>query len=671
MLLLYIYDHTLLTISKHLYTLSLSLFKTLSMGSLVHNNEICPEPDEGKWGIEMVDSESLMTKKTSGACLTWENLGASVSSSNGCKTILCCTTGFAKPGEIVAIMGPSGCGKSTLLDSLAGRLASNIRNTGRVLINGRKLRRTYGTMAYMTQEQVLTWTLTVKETVYYSAELQLSNSMPRSEKRERADRIIRDMGLQDSMNTRIGGWGIKGLSGGQKRRLSVCLELLTHPKLLLLDEPTSGLDSAASYYVMNQIVKLTRQYGMTVLAAIHQPSSHVFRLFSNLCLLSLGKTIYFGPTFAANEFFAVNGFPCPHLQSPADHYLITINTDFDEDHASEHLAVEKVVDVLSESYKSSEIYNNIKSEVAAICGQDGGGLTEKLGSVKAGFLTQCRVLIQRSFKNMYRDIGYYWLRLGIYIALGFAVGTVFYDLGSGFGSLNPRISMLMFVSSFLTILAIGGFPSFMEEMKVFQWERLNGHYGVGSFVTSHAISSTPYLLVISLIPGIIAYLLAGLQREREQFVYFALVLFASMLLVECLMLIVATIVPNLLMGIIAGAGVQGLMILSAGFFRLPDDLAQVFWRYPMYYVSFHRFALQGLYKNEFQGLKFPEYLGGPLTIDDNMILKGLLQVEMGYSKWVDLGILFGMVFVYRMILFCIIKTKEKVKPMIRAFLLSS
>ncbi|KAI3712356.1 hypothetical protein L1987_70909 [Smallanthus sonchifolius] len=488
--------------------------------------------------------------------------------------------------------------------------------------------------------------------------------MPRSQKRERADRIIREMGLQDSVNTRIGGWGIKGLSDGQKRRLSICLQLLTHPKLLLLDEPTSGLDSATSYYVMSQIVKLTQQYGMTVLAAIHQPSSHVFGLFNNLCLISSGKTIYFGPTFAANQFFAANGFPCPDLQSPADHFLITINTDFEEDHVSGNLAVEKVIDVLSESYKSSEIYKDIKREIADICGQ-ARGLNEKTGNLKASFITQCLVLAERSFINMYRDIGYYWLRLGIYIALGFALGTVFYSLGFGFGSLNAEISMLMFVSSFLTILAIGGFPSFVEEMKVFQWERLNGHYGVGSYVISHAISSTPYLLLISLIPGVIAYSLAGLQREYEQFIYFALVLFAAMLLVE------STIVPNLLMGIITSAGIQGLMILSAGFFRLPDDLAQVFWRYPMYYVSFHRYALQGLYKNEFEGLKFPEYLGGPPTIDGGMILKGLLEVEMGYSKWVDLGILLGMVFVYRVILFCIIKTTERVKPIIIAFLLSS
>ncbi|XP_076915721.1 ABC transporter G family member 1-like [Bidens hawaiensis] len=647
------------------------------MGSLVHNNEICPEPDEGqKWGVEMVDPESLVMSKGSGSVhLTWDELRVSVSSSNGkkdaCKKILLSgASGYAKPGEIVAIMGPSGCGKSTLLDSLAGRLDSNVRKTGRVLVNRRKLRHTYGTMAYMTQEKVLTWTLTVKETVYYSAELQLPKSMPRSKKRERADRIIREMGLQDSMNTRIGGWGIKGLSGGQKRRLSICLELLTHPKLLLLDEPTSGLDSAASYYVMNQIVKLTQQYGMTVLAAIHQPSSHVFGLFNNLCLLSLGKTIYFGPAFLATQFFAVNGFPCSDLQNPADHFLITINTDFDEGHANGNLAVEKVIDILSESYKSSEIYMDVKREIADICAQK-GGLAEKTGSLKASPITQCLVLTERSLLNMYRDIGYYWLRLGIYIALGVALGTVFYGLDSGYRSLNPRISMLMFVSSFLTILAIGGFPSFMEEIKVFQWERLNGHYGVGSYVISHGISSAPFLLLISLVPGAIAYSLAGLQREYEQFIYFALVLFVSMLLVECMMMIVATVVPNLLMGIISSAGIQGLMILSAGFFRLPDDLAHVFWKYPVYYVSLHRYVLQGLYKNEFHGLKFPEYLGGPPTLDGDVILKSLLQVEMGYSKWVDLGILFGMVIVYRVLLFCIIKTTERMKPIIRTFLLSS
>ena len=121
-------------------------------------------------------------------------------------------------------------------------------------------------------------TLTVREAVYYSAQLQLPDSMSKSQKKERAETTIKEMGLQDAVDTRIGGWGVKGLSGGQKRRVSICIEILTRPKLLFLDEPTSGLDSAASYYVMSRIAGLGQRDGIgrTIIASIHQPSSEVF-----------------------------------------------------------------------------------------------------------------------------------------------------------------------------------------------------------------------------------------------------------------------------------------------------------------------------------------------------------------------------------------------------------
>jgi ABC-type multidrug transport system ATPase subunit len=146
-------------------------------------------------------------------------------------------------------------------------------------------------------------TLTVKEAVYYSAQLQLPDSMSKSEKKERAEITIKEMGLQDAMNTRIGGWGAKGISGGQKRRVSICIEILTRPNLLFLDEPTSGLDSAASYYVMSRIARLDQWDGIrrTIIASIHQPSSEVFQLFHSLCLLSSGRTVYFGPASLATE----------------------------------------------------------------------------------------------------------------------------------------------------------------------------------------------------------------------------------------------------------------------------------------------------------------------------------------------------------------------------------
>ena len=155
-------------------------------------------------------------------------------------------------------------------------------------------------------------TLTVREVVYYSARLQLPDSMSMSEKKERAEMTIKEMGLQDSINTRIGGWGAKGISGGQKRRVSICIEILTRPKLLFLDEPTSGLDSAASYYVMSRIAKLDQWDGIrrTVVASIHQPSSEVFQLFHNLCLLSSGRTVYFGPASEATEVSSLMFMKC-------------------------------------------------------------------------------------------------------------------------------------------------------------------------------------------------------------------------------------------------------------------------------------------------------------------------------------------------------------------------
>lgn len=135
------------------------------------------------------------------------------------------------------------------------------------------------------------------------------------------------------------------------------------------------------------------------------------------------------------------------------------------------------------------------------------------------------------------------------------------------------------------------------------------------------------------------------------------------------MMIVASVVPNFLMGIITGAGIQGLMILGGGFFRLPNDLPKPVWRYPLYYIAFHKYAYQGLFKNEFEGLTFLNNQSeGPKTISGDQILRDNWQVEMDTSKWVDLAVLLGMVVLYRVLFLGFIKTKEKVKPIVRAFL---
>ncbi|KAF3975512.1 hypothetical protein CMV_001227 [Castanea mollissima] len=383
-------------------------------------------------------------------------------------------------------------------------------------------------------------------------------------------------------------------------------------------------------------------------------------------------TVYFGPASTATEFFATNGFPCPTLQNPSDHFLKTINKDFGKDleqGLDGGIPIEEAINSLTSSYKSSEIHQEVRRQVSEICKQDWGALEKKRNH--AGFVIQCLVLTRRSFVNMYRDIGYYWLRLAIYVALAMGLATVFYDVGSSYAyaSIQVRGSLIMFITSFLTFMTIGGFPSFVEDMKVFNRERLNGHYGTTAFIISNSLSAIPYLLLISLIPGAIAYYPSGLQKGAEHFLFFASIIFSCMMLVESLMMIVASVVPNLLMGIITGAGVQGLMMLGGGIFRYPNDLFKPFWKYPLYYISFHKYAYQGLFKNEFEKLTFSiDEAEGPTNISGKEVLRNELQMEMGYSKWVDLAILLGMVVLYRLLFLGFVKTTEMIKPFVTTFM---
>ncbi|CAN6179828.1 unnamed protein product [Urochloa humidicola] len=602
-----------------------------------------------------------------GVFITWEDVWVTAVDGRGrAATILHGVSGSARPGEVLAIMGPSGCGKTTLLDTLAGRLDTNLRSKGDILINGRRQKLAFGTSAYVTQENVLMATLTVREAIYYSAQIQLPDTMPVAEKLARADDTIQEMGLTSSLDTRIGGRETKGISGGQRKRLSICLEILTRPRLLFLDEPTSGLDSAASFHVMSRIADLAAREGMTTVAVVHQPCSEVFELFHGLCLLASGKTIYFGPAANAAEFFTSNGYPCPPMRNPSDHFLRTINRDFEmesgERTVSKPSAADEAIETLVNAYKSSNTSENAKKEMHDI--NEMGGVMIRRN--QASFLTKVLVLTRRSFVNMYRDVGYYWLRLGIYISISLCLGTIYYNFGYGYDSIRSRSSMLMFTGGLLTLMAIGGFPSFVEEMKIFRRERLNGHYGVSAFVISNWLSATPYLVLIAVLPGAIAYYLSGLKRGVDHFMYFTLVLCSCTMLVEGLMMIVAAIVPDFLMGIITGAGIQGIMMLNCGFFQIPSKLPKIVWKYPMFYISFHKYALQGFYKNEFLGLVLQNNPGlGDETITGEQVISELFETEMGHSKWVDFAVLCGMIVAYRLLFVLIIKVVDMLKPVFK------
>jgi ABC-type multidrug transport system ATPase subunit/pSer/pThr/pTyr-binding forkhead associated (FHA) protein/ABC-type multidrug transport system permease subunit len=208
------------------------------------------------------------------------------------------------PGELVGLMGPSGAGKSTLISALNGYQAPT---TGSITINGRDLYENYdefrGMIGYVPQDDIMHADLTVAEALYFSARLRLPTDYTDDEIRKRIAKVLADLGLQGTETTRIGNAERRGISGGQRKRVNVAMELLTDPPLLFLDEPTSGLSSEDALSLMRLLRQLA-DGGKTVILTIHQPSLDVYRLMDNLMVVgkdnvssAVGRLVYSGPAF--------------------------------------------------------------------------------------------------------------------------------------------------------------------------------------------------------------------------------------------------------------------------------------------------------------------------------------------------------------------------------------
>ncbi|KAL6205073.1 PREDICTED: ABC transporter G family member 12-like [Fragaria vesca subsp. vesca] len=616
-----------------------------------------------------------------GAYLVWEDLSVvlpNFSKNVPTRRLLNGLSGFAEPGRIMAIMGPSGSGKSTLLDTLAGRLSRNVVMTGSILFNGKKKRLAYGAVAYVTQEDVLLGTLTVRETITYSAYLRLPSSYTREEVRSIVEGTINEMGLLDCADRSIGNWHLRGISGGEKKRVSIALEILTRPRILFLDEPTSGLDSASAFFVIQTLRSIARD-GRTVISSVHQPSSEVFALFDDLFLLSGGETVYFGDAKTAIDFFAEAGVPCPSRRNPSDHFLRCINSDFDKVTATlkgsqrirdvptsadplMNLETAEIKARLVEKYRRSKYAHRAKARMQEISAIEDHVIDMQSGS-QASWWRQLSTLLRRSSLNMSRDVGYYWLRICIYILVSVCVGTIFFHVGTGYTAIFARAACGAFITGFMTFMSIGGFPSFIEEMKVFYRERLNGYYGVSVFIISNFLSSFPFLVAITLSTGTITYYLVKFRTEFSHYVYFSLNIFLCISVIESLMMVVASLVPNFLMGIITGAGIMGILMMTAGFFRLLPDLPKPFWRYPISFLSYGSWSIQGAYKNDFLGLEFEPMIAGEPKLSGEYVVTHTFGIPLDHSKWWDLVAILAILVSYRVLFFLILKFKESASPL--------
>eukprot|EP01088_Endostelium_zonatum_P020354 TRINITY_DN7464_c0_g1_i1.p1 TRINITY_DN7464_c0_g1~~TRINITY_DN7464_c0_g1_i1.p1 ORF type:complete len:840 (+),score=188.85 TRINITY_DN7464_c0_g1_i1:69-2588(+) len=247
------------------------------------------------------------------------------------KQILKGISGTFRKGRLIAIMGPSGAGKTTLLSVIANRIKNGKGGqqlSGEIFINGvnkSRLDHLDGykeSVAFVMQDDVMLGNLNARELLRFSAMLRLDKRIPHAEKYERVEKLITKLALNKCATTRIGEAGVvRGVSGGERKRVSIGMELITEPMMVLLDEPTSGLDSTMALSVVKILKRLTREEGRTVIATIHQPSSETFYTFDDLYLLSEGNLVYGGPIKEAVSYFQKIGLPCPKYTNPSDHLM--------------------------------------------------------------------------------------------------------------------------------------------------------------------------------------------------------------------------------------------------------------------------------------------------------------------------------------------------------------
>ncbi|XP_021909434.1 ABC transporter G family member 17-like [Carica papaya] len=238
-------------------------------------------------------------------------------------------SGQAMRGEIMAIVGPSGAGKSTFLDALAGRIALGSLE-GSVKINGKPVTTSYMKMvsSYVMQDDQLFPMLTVYETLMFAAEVRLPSSMSRSEKKKRVHELLDQLGLQSAAHTYIGDEGRRGVSGGERRRVSIGIDIIHKPSLLFLDEPTSGLDSTSAYSVVEKIKEIARS-GSIVLMTIHQPSYRIQMLLDRITVLARGRLIYTGSPAALPTYLSGFGRPVPDGENSLE-YLLDVIKEYDD-----------------------------------------------------------------------------------------------------------------------------------------------------------------------------------------------------------------------------------------------------------------------------------------------------------------------------------------------------
>ncbi|KAH8287869.1 hypothetical protein KR018_003602 [Drosophila ironensis] len=426
----------------------------------------------------------------------------------GDKEILHNVCGKFPGSQLIAIMGPSGAGKSTLLDALSGFKTTGV--DGSILLNGRRrdLPSFRRMSCYITQDDRLQPLLTVNENMHIAADLKLGTSVSYEEKESRIEDILLLLGLYNHDQTLT-----VRLSGGQKKRLSIAMELINNPTVMFLDEPTTGLDSSSCTKVLELLKKLTSQ-GRTIICTIHQPTAKLFQIFDQVYVLSAGNCVYQGSTQKLVPFLQTVDLPCPMYHNPAD-YIIEL--------ACGEYGFDKI-DTLKSATENGSCLTWFDNPSAVMRAET---LMRKYPIPKrtkarsledTSFTNQCSVLIRRGYMKAKRDTTMTHLRIGVNIAVAALFGAM-YDHTGREGSrvldnYNLLFAILMHHSMTTMMLTVLTFPI---ELSILIKEHFNRWYSLKAYYTAMTLVDLPVSIVSCFLFTVIVYLWSYQPMEWVRF----------------------------------------------------------------------------------------------------------------------------------------------------------
>eukprot|EP00179_Madagascaria_erythrocladioides_P005209 CAMPEP_0198312416 /NCGR_PEP_ID=MMETSP1450-20131203/3790_1 /TAXON_ID=753684 ORGANISM="Madagascaria erythrocladiodes, Strain CCMP3234" /NCGR_SAMPLE_ID=MMETSP1450 /ASSEMBLY_ACC=CAM_ASM_001115 /LENGTH=678 /DNA_ID=CAMNT_0044015361 /DNA_START=101 /DNA_END=2137 /DNA_ORIENTATION=+ len=528
------------------------------------------------------------------------------------KVIIERVSGEVRPGEILAIMGASGAGKTTLLNLLAGRLTTsrNFTTGGRILVNGikRDPKVFKKLSAYVEQDDKMFGELKVEEQIKFSAFLRLPVSMSSEKKMEKVQATIQELGLSKVRDSYIGNELVRGVSGGERKRVNVGTELVADPSLLFLDEPTTGLDSFNALNVMYTLRKLASA-GRTVVTTIHQPRSNIFTLFDKLLLLSEGRVMYFGNAKDAVDYFSRLSFACPSQFNPADYFIDMLSVD-PRTKEQEVRSKNRIAYLAEKHEESKEEMDGISGFTEDELAAEKQRLAEMSKQVQfeSSWLSELGWLLTRTFRLVLRERAGNIAQLGQTIIFALLLGIIWLNEGREFKrEAPPNPEQLRGLGGIIFFLLVNqGFGGVFSvifayplERAVVLRERSSSTYRVLTYMLARTIADIPRNFFFNIIFALIVYFMVGLRANFVSFIYFVAVILCCVTIAQGLTLCIATFTPDPQTSAAITPVFMILFMLFGGFFIDVDSIpAAVGW---IRYLSFIFYGMNGLLHNQFDG----------------------------------------------------------------------